>query len=327
MVINQTFELSMILDTDQFQRIFDNKVGYLKELDDEYLDTSLAAKGITIIYRNSRYKKKVRVLVNTAVIVDNPFDTDKLIRKLDKRISEYFDHGYALEDFTLSGVTLTVDINVGSREKVSDYLKVLQRVGKVKGFSPVNYDCFDDKTSFCLSGNSNDTDFLLYDLERVVAGQLLNADAGRKQLQSASERTRGVLRAEVRLTKPKAVREYADATDVLGQIVDMMKNSTDAFIDTFARVVPFGDFHKMDAAVEIVRSEVTDSTMRRKMLRLLSLIPEKKSLRLAQKAMNCRNTDEVMVAFAKINVSPVTLSKRHDVKLLECLYDYMLGNR
>lgn len=324
MVINQTFELSMILDTDQFQRIFDNKVGYLKELDDEYLDTSLAAKGITIIYRNSRYKKKVRVLVNTAVIVDNPFDTDKLIRKLDKRISEYFDHGYALEDFTLSGVTLTVDINVGSREKVSDYLKVLQRVGKVKGFSPVNYDCFDDKTSFCLSGNSNDTDFLLYDLERVVAGQLLNADAGRKQLQSASERTRGVLRAEVRLTKPKAVREYADATDVLGQIVDMMKNSTDAFIDTFARVVPFGDFHKMDAAVEIVRSEVQDSTMRRKMLRLLALIPEKKSLHLAQKEMNCREVEKVMEAFTKIHLSPVTISKRHEVKHLENLYSYFL---
>ena len=317
----------MILDTDQFQRIFDNKVGYLKELDDEYLDTSLAAKGITIIYRNSRYKKKVRVLVNTAVIVDNPFDTDKLIRKLDKRISEYFDHGYALEDFTLSGVTLTVDINVGSREKVSDYLKVLQRVGKVKGFSPVNYDCFDDKTSFCLSGNSNDTDFLLYDLEAAVMGQLRSADASRKQLHSVSEQTRGILRAEVRLTKPKAIREYTDATDVLGQIVDMMKNSTDAFMDTFARVIPFGDFYKMDAAVEIVRSEVKDNTMRRRMLRLLALIPEKKSIHLAQKAMNCRNIDEVMKAFAKINLSPVTLSKRHGVKHLECLYGYILNDR
>ena len=71
MVINQTFELSMILDTDQFQRIFDNKVGYLKELDDEYLDPSLVAKGITIIYRDSRYKKKVRLLVNAGVVVND----------------------------------------------------------------------------------------------------------------------------------------------------------------------------------------------------------------------------------------------------------------
>ena len=324
MVINQTFELSMILDTDQFQRIFDNKVGYLKELDDEYLDPSLVAKGITIIYRDSRYKKKVRLLVNAGVVVNDPTDTDKLIRKLDKRIGEYFSHRYMLENFTLSGVTLTVDIAVGSRENVSDYLKVLQRVGKVKGFSPVSYDCFDEKTSFCLSGNSNDTDFLLYDLEAAVTGQLLNAGADRKQLQSASEQTKGILRVEVRLTKPKAIREYTDATDVIGQIVDMMKNCTDTFMDTFARVVPFGDFYKMDAAVEIVRSEVKDSTKRRKMLRLLALIPDKRSLHLAQKAMNVRDIDKVMETFTMIHLSPVTISKRHDVKHLNNLYSYFL---
>ena len=327
MVINQTFELSMILDADLFQKVFSTKVSYLKELDDEYLDTSLAAKGITVIYRDSRYKKKVRILINTALIVNDPSDTDKLLHKLGKHISEYFNHRYTLDDFTLSGVTLTVDIAVGSRENVSDYLKVIKRVGKVKGFSPVEYECFDSKASFCLSGNSNDTDFLLYDLERVVAGQLLNADAGRKQLQSASERTRGVLRAEVRLTKPKAIREYTDATDVASQITKVMKNSTEIFMETFARVVPFGDFYKMDAAVEIIRSEVKDNTMRRRMLRLLALIPEKKSIHLAQKAMNCRNIDEVMKAFAKINLSPVTLSKRHGIKHLDCLYDYILNDR
>ena len=327
MTINHTFELSMILDTDQFQRIFTRRNDYLQELDDEYLDTSLAAKGITVIYRDSRYKKKVRLIINVGMVVDDPSDTDKLLRKLNKRISEYFDHKYTLDDFTLSGITLTVDINVGSRTNVSDYLKVLQRIGKVKGFSPISYDCFDDKASFCLSGNSNDTGFLLYDLEKAVMGQLRSADAGRKQLQSASEQTKGILRAEVRLTKPKAVREYADATNVASQIVELLKNSTDAFMDTFARVVPFGDFYKMDVAVEIVRNEVKDSTMRRRMLRLLALIPEKKSIHLAQKAMNCRNIDEVMKAFAKINLSPVTLSKRHGIKHLDCLYDYILNDR
>ena len=258
MVLNQTFELSLILDTDPFQRIFTTKASYLKEveLDGEYIDPSLAEKGITVVCRASKYKKKVRVLANAGMVVDDPSNTDKLIRKLDKRIATYFNHEYTLDDFTLSGVTLTLDINVGSHTNVSDYLKVLQRIGKVKGFSPVDYDCFDSKASFCLSGNSNDIDFLLYDLEAATVGQLRNADAGRKQLQSASMQTKGILRAEVKLTKPKAVREYADAVSVPDQIAEMMGNSTDAFMDTFARVVPFGDFHKMDAAVAIIRSEV-----------------------------------------------------------------------
>ena len=324
MIINHTFELSMTLDTDQFQRVFTTKASYLRELGNEYLDMSLVEKGITVMYRDSHYKKKIRLLINAGLVVDDVSDTSKLIRKLDKRIAEYFDHKYRLSDFTLSGTYLTLDINVGSRGRVADYLKVLQRVGKVKGFSPVDYEFLEGVDNLCLSGNSNDIDFLLYNLERAVTGQLRSADAGRKQLQSASERTKGLLRAEVKLTKPKAVRSYTEATDTSGQIVDLMKNSTDTFLATFARVVPFGDFYKMGAAVEIVRSEVTDSTMRRRMLRLLVLIPEKKSLHLAQKAMNCRNVEKVMEAFTKIHLSPIPISKRHEVKHLDNLYSYFL---
>ena len=324
MVISLTFELSMTLDTDHFQRIFTTKVGYLKELDNEYVDPSLAEKGITVIYRDSRYKKRIRLLVNTSLVVADSSNTDKLIRKLGKRIDEYFDYKYGLDDFTLSGVTLTLDINVGSRTNVSDYLKVLQRIGKVKGFSPVEYECFDSKASFCLSGKSNDTDFLLYDLEAATVGQLRNADAGRKQLQAASMQTKGILRAEVKLTKPKAIREYTNVADTSGQVSKLIKASTDAFLNTFARLVPFGDFYKMDAAVEIVRSEVTDSAMRRKMLRLLSLIPDKKSLHLAQKALNCRDVEKVMESFTKIHLSPVTIAKRHEIKHLDNIYSYFL---
>jgi hypothetical protein len=317
-------ELSMIVDTAPFHRIFNAKTSYLKELDDEYLDTSLAAKGITVIYRDSRYKKRVRILVNAGMVVDHPSNTDKLLRKLGKRISEYFDHKYKLDDFTLSGVTLTLDIAIGSRERVFDYLKVLQRVGKVKGFSPVSYNCFDSKASFCLSGNSNAIDFLLYDLEQSLTDQLQDSGMGHKKIKSVSSHTQGILRAEVKLTKPKAVRVYTNAEDTAGQIVELMKDRQQIFLDTFARIVPFGAFYTMTAAVEIVRSEVKDSTMRRKMLRLLTLIPEKRSLHLAQKAANCRDIDKVMEAFARIDLSPVTIAKRHEVKHLENLYSFFL---
>ena len=89
------------------------------------------------------------------------------------------------------------------------------------------------------------------------------------------------------------------------------------------RIIPFGDFYKKSKAVEIITSKVTDRTLRRKMLRLLVLVPEKKSLLLAQKALNCRRIDEVMEEFFLIEVSPVTISKRHDFKKLESLYKYL----
>lgn len=65
-----------------------------------------------------------------------------------------------------------------------------------------------------------------------------------------------------------------------------------------------------------------DVILRRKMLRLLALVPEKRSLHLAQKAMNCRDIEKVMDMFAKINVSPVIISKRQRIKHLKNLYAY-----
>lgn len=124
--------------------------------------------------------------------------------------------------------------------------------------------------------------------------------------------------------KPKAVRAYTDADDVSGQIADLLKDSRNIFLDTFTQIIPFGDFYKKDKAIEIIRKEVTNSIMRRKMLRLLILIPEKKSIYLAQKEMNCRNIEKVMETFVKINLSPVTISKRHDVKYLENLYEFLI---
>jgi len=153
--------------------------------------------------------------------------------------------------------------------------------------------------------------------------QRRHTDTDCKTLKSVSQQVGSILRAEVRLTKPKAIRSYTDSDSVSGQIVELSENQQRIFLDTFARVVPYGAFHKKDTALEIIRSEVKDSIMRRRMLRLLALIPEKKSLHLAQKAMNCRDVEKVMEAFAQINLSPVTLSKRHDVKHLENLYCYL----
>lgn len=104
---------------------------------------------------------------------------------------------------------------------------------------------------------------------------------------------------------------------------ELSEKRQDIFLDIFTRVVLFGDFYKKDKAEEIIRNEIKNSTLRRKMLRLVALIPEKKSLHLAQKAMNCRNIEKVMDAFTKINLSPVTISKRQNIKHLKNIYEYL----
>lgn len=193
----------------------------------------------------------------------------------------------------------------------------------MKGFSQSEYDCFEDIDSFCMEGNSNDIGFWIYDLEGFIRNQLVDKDITKKKIRSMFKESEGILRTEVRLMKPKAVRCYTGTDDVSGQITKLVEKSSEIFLDVFTHIIPYGDYYKKNRAVEIVREKVGDSVLRRRMLRLLALIPEKKSLYLAQKAMNCRNVEKVMEEFAKINVSPVTISKRHDIKFVNSLYSYL----
>ena len=328
MYINQVLELFMELDRDRFQKVLNRiykKAGYLEGDNEEYIDQSMASRGITVIYRNSQYKKKIKLIIEPRLVSDSKLsDTDRLIRKLDKRINEYLDFKYRLDDLVLSGVTLAADIDVHRHENVSAYLKVLRRIGRVKGYSPADYDCFENVDSFCLDGISNSITFWIYDLEGLIRDRLRNEDINQKKLKSIHRESEGIIRAEVRLTKPKAVRVYTDAADAYGQIAELSQKSQSVFLDVFANIIPFGDYYKKGEAVELIRSEVKDCTLRRKMLQLVALIPEKKSLYLAQKAMNCRNIEKVMEEFAKIKLSPVTVSKRHDVQHLTNLYSYLV---
>ena len=329
MYINQIFELSVVLDSDNFQKVLKraySKADYFDENEKEYVDLSLESKGIVVIYRDSQYKKRIKLMVNAGLILDcdNP-DPVKLARKLEKRIGEYFDYKYQMDDFTFSGMILSADIDVQNRENIAAYLKVLKRIGRVKGFSPSDYECFDGIGSFCLEGNSNDVEFLIYDLENYVARRLRKTEIERKKLKSMLRESEGILRAEVRLTKLKAIRDYTDAVAVSGQTVELIEKCQDIFLGIFTQIIPYGDFYKKNRAIEIIRREVENSVLQQKMLRLVALIPEKKSLYLAQKAMNCRNIEKVMKEFTKINVSPVTISKRQKMKYLKNIYEHLLG--
>ncbi len=300
---NCLFELSLILDSEKFYKLL-KKAEYATEYSasDDYVDASLAQKGIMVIYRDSQYKKKVKLMVEPKWILGSNDDPGTLPHKLDSYIRNYFHSRYTLDDFTLTGMSAIVDMDLDSPEGVGAYIKALQRIGKVKGFSPASYEHIDDRFGFYLNGNSNGIVFMLYDLQK---------------------KSKGSLRVEVQLRKIRAIQNYTDARSTAKRITTLLEKNKEIFLDIFVHIIPFGDFHKKEKAIEIIQKNISDMRLRRRMLRLMALIPEKKSLLLAQKALNYRHVDDVMEAFAAINLSPVTLSKRHDAKHLENLYMYL----
>lgn len=82
----------MVLDSKRFHQVFKhayNKDGHMENREGEYIDQSLEEKGITVIYRDSQYKKKIKLIVNIGRLLNGcEFDADKITRKLNKRIGE-----------------------------------------------------------------------------------------------------------------------------------------------------------------------------------------------------------------------------------------------
>lgn len=248
MYINQFFEFTMTMNHERFHKIFKYAYGKMKcmeNMEDEYIDRTIEGKGVTVIYRDSRYKKKIKLIVNVNRLLDgSKFDPDKIARKLKKGIGEYFEYRYTLDDFFISGMRIAVDINVGTHNDVEAYLKVLRRIGRVKGLSPVRNECFENVDGFYLEGNSNGIDFMIYDLKGLYERQLDEDNIGRKNFKTAIRESKGILRAELRLTKTKTVRIYADKVDISAQIITLSEKCQDIFLEIFERIIPYGDFYK-----------------------------------------------------------------------------------
>lgn len=324
-----TFELTLIVDTKKFckwkDKAFEKAKGNYRVYYDEYdicHDEAFKDEGVKIEYHNNKYKKKVKLIINPTELLGgddvkklwkpNNDNISKLFRKLKGYIDSYFDSKYKLNDFKLTRMDFTVNINVGNKKNVSAYIKILKNMGKVKGFKSK----FDKKNkkikqelSFDLEGNSNGVEFTAYD----------------KEGQSKKKEAKGILRVEVRLMKPKSISKYTDETVTAKQIKKLAPNSRTIFLDYFANIVPCGNYYKKKEAIRLIEDNISKQKHREKMIRLIELVPKKKSLYLAQKEMNDRNIDKIMTRFAEVNVSPVTISKRQKVNFLESLYSYLLA--
>ena len=314
------FELTLPVDTEDFNKLLDRayrrtrKSGRVYEADFGHADESLLSEGIGIAYHGDSKKKKIRFVIHPASVIDKDGTDDlweptsgnikRLIGKLDKLIGSYFQSDYELSDLILNRVDFAVDVDVGSKDKVSDYIKILHNIRKVRYFSPIKPNKRDGTTKdsfFGLAGNTNGIEFYAYRIK----------DAKR------------LLRVEIRLTSKDVIKGYSGDVSTDDQIKVLAENGDRVFMETFKYIVPPGNYLKKSKVDKIIWEKIKDTTLRYKMIKLVTLIPEKKSLHLAIKAFKSKDIKEVMAGFAELGVSPVTIAKRHERKELPSLYSYL----
>jgi hypothetical protein len=281
--------------------------------------TSKLTKGMQLEEKDNGYYRQKSLIVNPSKILGgddlklwkpNSDNTSKLIKKLEKCIDDYFNSEYSLDEFELTRCDFTVNIRTNSKKKVTAYIKIMHNTGKVSGFS-LKYDEEDYSDKINIDGSfdlvdTNGIELTLYD----------------KFDQCQREEASGILRVEVRLMKKKAIRKYTDETHVEKQIVDLAKKSKKIFMETFMRTVPPGDYYTIKQATKLIENKVSKKKQREKMLLLLRLT-RKESLFNALKKLGDKNSYRILVKFAEIGLSPVTLRKKYGVKELKSLYSYL----
>ena len=346
MISIHTFELTLETNAKSFNSLLSSAYRMAKKdkhrighstrhtSNDVRVDDALASKGIMVEYHNREFRKTIRLRVNPSEVLGgsdlklwkpSTHNVEELIERLNEHIDDYFDSSYTLNDLILSRVELTVNLDVG-KKNVPAYISLMHKIGKVIGFS-AKYSKSDyaaggihKEHSFDLESKTNGIAFTLYDKE---------ADLRSKGKKEKAKKAEGILRAEVRLKKRKAVRaaihEFDDPDNLSTeeQIALVSKNCSQIFLDTFVAIVPYGDFYKLKEAEQLISTSDFKTKRKDKLLKVLKLVPKKKSLYLAFKEAKIRDKDEVLRWFAQLNVSPITISKREGPKHLKNLYDYL----
>ncbi|MBQ9927324.1 MAG: hypothetical protein IJO65_05060 [Lachnospiraceae bacterium] len=300
---------------------------------DVRVDANLSSKGITMEYHNYEYRKMIKIIANPSKVLGgndlkiwkpNIYNIENFLDSLNEYITDYFDYDYDINNFALTRIDFTVNLDVG-KKKVPEYICLMHKLGKVKGFSS-KYSKSDyasgrsnKETSFDLKGKTNNIEFTVYDKE---------ADLIEQNKLELAKKAKGILRIEIRLMKrPAIIKTLSDYTKdnaltAEEEFTILALNCKQIFNEWLVKIIPYGNFYSLkDAQSLIIKSELKKSK-KEKMLQLINLIPTKKSFYLANKELHTRNIDALLLCFAALNVSPITISKNKKTTFLPNLYDY-----
>lgn len=300
---------------------------------DVRVDANLSSKGITIEYHNYEYRKMIKIIANPSKVLGGNdlkiwkptiYNIENFLDSLNDHITDYFDYDYDINDFVLTRTDFTVNLDVG-KKKVPEYICLMHKLGKVKGFSS-KYSKSDytsgrsnKETSFDLKGKTNNIEFTVYDKE---------ADLIEQNKFELAKKANGILRIEIRLMKRpaiiKALSDYTkdNALTAEEEFTTLALNCKKIFYKWLIKIIPYGDFYSLKDAESLIIKSDFKKTKKEKMLQLINLIPTKKSLYLANKELHIRNIDALLLYFAELNVSPITISKNKKITFLPNLYDY-----
>ena len=289
-------------------------------------------KGVRIRFYPNYRKPYFAFIVNLREVCEagnlvdliNAENFDSAMEQANDIISNFLEGRYNTYHLKLCRIDLCVNIDVGSQEAVNTYLRLLNykngsRGGyKIKNINSHNGYC---KNEFLAENKKEGITVSIYNKK----AQLLDINREKE-----AERAEGILRVEVQLKRRKTVRKFFPSEySYSAAVKNALLHSRETMAYILDEVISFGDYHKMDDAVDLVANNIDKKKMAARMIRLLKLTSKKHSTSLAKKALFSEDETlcnqyyrKMMGEFANLNLNTVTLGRRCSFNCLKGLSSF-----
>lgn len=329
-------KLYNLLDTfDARNRLYEKASGHYKcyrdpEVPGDHISEIFKGKGIRVRLRETQYNGYMFFSVSLndllglgdKVELIDPQNLQAALERADEMLIGEFGEAYSIERLDLTRVDQCINLDIGSSEYVSEYIKLLNCSQMKKGYKIATSDSPEfEFENGCTFWNKNEW----------LALSFYDKKKEREQKKCEADVADGILRVELRLLNKKVVNLHSAPYYSNARKIECFVNSSKNDILDIARLLLLdADYYTIRKACDIVKKSVKKPKRQERMIELLRLARKYSSVRKAKELLMKRHPklrhdyyDLMMEDFQRIGVNVVTLPKGSKFKHLPSLFRYL----
>lgn len=300
------------------------------ENEDQYYAGIFQGKGIRVFLKRTKISGYYDFILSLNDLLGTE-DRFQLIRPEDLQLAldaaeemlvREFGEEFSINNLELYRVDHCINLNVDTSENVREYIYLLYRSEMKKGFKILSDDSpdFDVNKSYTVRNNDEGVEVSFYDKKKEL-----------EQHHCESENAEGILRVELRILRRKPLeRHTSECATNRDRIACCMRASRSKIVGIAHTLLLDADYYPYKKACDIVKKQVANKKLCKRMLDMLKLTKNEFSVRKAKEKMfelhpklKHEYYNSMIKEFENIGVNVVTLDKDSEAKFLPSLFEYL----
>lgn len=266
-----------------------------------------------------------KVLVADGLVkIINESNAQEAIEIVNWQLSSWLGDEFEINRLKLSRVDICSNIDIGSAELVSAYIRQMYRAGATKSYKVYGKKeygkRFDKVAGFTARFRSGVAELSLYDKERQL-----------EKIGHPSDEAHGILRAEYRILNVNTIKHKHEITLTNSDtLLWFINNSGDLLYEVLSKFIVDGASYKLSEVNRLICEQVNRKKMRNRMCRFSELVAQKHGMFSARRAMeqedpnlDSRAYHKMIDKFENIGVNPVPLPAKKDIYDLPSLFEWL----